>query len=532
MSNRLAEMTQVLVKNKITQGMTPQKLRTILEELGPTYIKLGQIMSLHSDILPRSYCDELMKLNSDVTPMPFTQVERLINEYYQCRWQDIFASVDTQPLGSASIAQVHRARLKNGEDVIIKVQREGIFVTMSRDISLLKRAARIVAPVTHMKGIVDFNMVLDELWSVAQEEMDFLKEAANMEEFAHCNKDIRYVAVPKLYKEYTTSRILVMEYIGGCPINDKTALQKEGYDLDEIGTKYVNNFMKQVMDDGYFHADPHPGNVKVCNGKIVWIDMGMMGRLSERDRRIMVRAVSSIAMHDINGVENAVLDLGEIKGEPNRAKLYMDLQNFLDEYSSAGMGDIDVPTAFMQILEIMKNNGIALPHGVTMLARGLTHVQGVLSEISPKISMLDIAMSRLWEEREESFDWKQELKSSSRHIYRSMKKGVDIPSLTADVLKDLQRGQLRTNMLLQISGPFSEVLFQSVRNLVVGLCIAALIVGSSIICTTDMEPKLFGIPAVGVILFVGALFVAGFYCIRHIYHKFSKPKSRDRKFRE
>ena len=203
-------------------------------------------------------------------------------------------------------------------------------------------------------------MVLDELWATAQEEMDFLKEAANMEEFAHNNQGIRYIRCPKLYHEYTTSRVLVMEYIGGCPVDDRASLLAEGYDLGEIGRKLVNNYVKQVMDDGFFHADPHPGNVKVMDGKIVWIDMGMMGRLSNRDRNLMARAVRAIAVGDIAVLEATILELGDIQGKIDSGKLYGELRDLMDRYGNASMGSIDAVEFFKDTMEIMKNNSIKL----------------------------------------------------------------------------------------------------------------------------------------------------------------------------
>ena len=341
-SERFREIKDVLRKNQITRGVTPEKLRMILEELGPTYIKLGQIMSLHSDFLPKAYCDELLKLNSDVTPMPFDDVEDVINHSYGQDWRELFQFIEEAPLGSASIAQVHRARLKNGEEVIIKVERKGIYDTMARDIGLLHRLVKLIPPVGDFKNLVDLDMVLDELWSVAQEEMDFLKEAANMDEFSRNNASVQYVTTPKLYHEYSTGHVLVMEYIDGYSLDDVESLQNAGYDMDEIGTKFVNNFIKQVMDDGFFHADPHPGNVKIRDGKIVWIDMGMMGRLSEKDRHTMIKGIRGIALHDISMVENSVLEIGEFRGKPDRERLYQDLKKFIADYGTTSMGSLDV----------------------------------------------------------------------------------------------------------------------------------------------------------------------------------------------
>ena len=522
--SRLGEIRHVLARNHITRGVTPEKFRTILEELGPTYIKLGQIASLHSDILPKRYCDELLKLNSDVTPMPFDEVEEVIVRSYRRDWHEIFASIDPKPLGSASIAQVHRAVLQTGEDVVVKVQRKGIYDIMARDISLLHSLVRLMPPVGDLKNLVDLNMVLDELWVVAQEEMDFLKEAANMEEFARNNKDIVYVTCPKLYHEYTTSRVLVMEYVDGISINDREVLEERGYDLHEIGTKYVNNFIKQVMDDGFFHADPHPGTVKVAGGRIVWIDMGMMGRLSEKDRRVMGMGVKGIALHDVNMVESAVLEIGEFRGKPDRARLWQDLRRFLDDYGSASMGSIDIAEVLMELMEIMKENDITLPHGVTMLCRGLAHVEGVLADISPDINMFQIAATRFTEDFFHDLDWKQELNRNGRLLYRAVKKGAEIPSLTTDTLNEFLHGRAKVNIIMSAQDELTVVAYALVRNLVIGLCIAALLMSSAIICTTNMQPQIMGIPVLGAAGFVFALSCSFFLVLRNIYYRYRKPK--------
>lgn len=524
--SRLREIRQVLLRNHITRGITPEKLRIILEELGPTFIKLGQIMSLHSDILPKRYCDELLKLNSEVTPMPFHDVEQVLREEYSTEWETYFQSIDLRPLGSASIAQVHRAVLKNGEPVIIKVQRKGIYEIMSRDISLLHRFVKLMPDIKNFKNVVDLDMVLDEMWTVAQQEMDFLKEAENMEEFNHNNKNINYVTCPHLYKEYCTRKILVMEYIDGCAIDDVDILAKEGYDLDEIGSKFVNNFIKQVMEDGFFHADPHPGNVKIRDGKIVWIDMGMMGRLSERDRKIIVKGIRGIALHDTAIVETAVMELGDWSTRPDRLELYNDLKDFLDEYGNASLGSISIADCMEKLMEIMKANHIRMPHGMSMLCRGLTNVEGVLTTISPDINMFEIAAARVSENFLDQVDLKKECLDLGRSIYRSIRKGSELPSLTADVLKEYLQGQTNANITLHSSQNFTDVIRSSVRNFVIGLCIAALLISSSIICTTNMKPQVLGIPLLGAAGYAFALLASSLLVVRYLWQKFHHKKKR------
>ena len=512
---RLKEITAVLRRHQVTRGVTPEKLRAILEELGPTYVKLGQIMSLHSDVLPQRYCDELMKLTSEVTPMPFETVEEVINRSYREDWHNIFSSIDRETLGSASIAQVHKARLLDGTDVIVKVERKGIYDIMARDIGLLKRAVGILPPVGGLKNVVDLEMVLDELWSTAQEEMDFLKEASNMEEFTRNNQGIRYIRCPKLYHEYTTSRVLVMEYIGGCPVDDKETLLAEGYDLGEIGRKLVNNYIKQVMEDGFFHADPHPGNVKVMDGKIVWIDMGMMGRLSYRDRNLMAQAVRAIAVGDIAMLEATITELGEIQGKVDSGKLYGELRDLMDRYGNASMGSIDAVEFFKDTMEVMKNNSIKLPHGMTMLVRGLTQMQGVLLGISPDINMAEIAAARLKEEMMQNFDFRAEAGKAGRRIYKAVGRTLDIPPLVKIALEEYLKGQSRINMELDSTKKFSDLMRRLVRNLVMGLWVMALLISSSIICTTDMKPRILGIPALGFFGYVLAFIICLYVFIRH-----------------
>lgn len=514
--SRLVEIRNVLRKHGITRGISPQKLRLILEDLGPTYIKIGQIMSMHSDILPKRYCDELMKLRSDVSPMPFSDVEEQLSLAYNCPWQKIFKSIEETTLGSASIAQVHRATLLTGEEVVIKVQRKGIYDTMAKDIALLHKLVRLMPPVS-LKGLADFDQVLDEFWKVTCDEMNFQMEASNMQDFAMYNKDIAFVSTPTLYHEYTTPYTLVMEYIDGYSIDEKDVLLEEGYDLEEIGSKLVDNYIKQVVDDGFFHADPHSGNVKIRDGKIIWIDMGMMGRLSRRDQAELEKAIKGIAMHDIGMIEDAVMALGEFREKPDQSRLYGDILGLVNKYASQGMGDINIPEVMVALMEVMKENKISMPHGLTMLARGLTNMEGVLADICPEINMTQIAVAHISESMWEQIDWKKQLKKESKNIFISMKRATELPPLMADFLNGCMKGQTKMNLDIHISRGSARLFRWLVRNIVMGLWVMALLISSSIICTTNMNPKILGIPALGVIGYLMAFSLMMYIFIRHIF---------------
>lgn len=516
--SRLREMTAVLHKYEITKGLTPEKLRMILEDLGPTFIKIGQIMSMHSDILPKRYCDELMRLRSDVKPMPFSEVSEVLEESYGCSWGAIFREINEKPLGSASIAQVHKAVLKDGSPVVIKVQRKGIYGIMARDIALLRKAVRLLPPVS-IKGMVDLDMVLGELWDVTREEMNFLTEAANMEEFARKNEGIAYVGFPILYQEYTTIHVLVMEYIDGFNIDDKETLLANGYDLKEVGSRLADHYMKQVMEDGFFHADPHPGNLRVRDGKIIWIDMGMMGRLTERDREYIALAVRGVAVNDVGLIQEAVMALGEFKKNPDPSRLYEDISSLLTKYGTVDMGQIDVAEVMMDLMEVMKENGIIMPHGLTMLARGLTHMEGVLADIAPEINMVEIAAGRIKENIIRNFDWKKELKSGGKTLYRAVQRALDIPVLVSDAVQGYLKGQTKVNLDLHASPELARLLRRMVQNIVMGLWVMALLISSSIICTTDMKPKIWGIPALGAFGYVIAFGIVMYVFLKHLFSK-------------
>lgn len=517
-AGRLREITRVLHAHGISRGVTPVKLREILEDLGPTFIKIGQLMSMRSDILPRAYCDELMKLTSDVAAMPFAEVVRVIEASYGRPYGEIFARIDERPLGAASIAQVHRAVLTTGEEVVVKVQREGIYDTMKRDINLLRRAVKFV-PNVIVKGTVDLDQVLDELWVVTQEEMNFQTEAANMEEFSRLNEDVKFVCVPRLYRNFTTGRVLVMEYIDGYDITDAGPLMEAGYDMNEIGEKLIDNWMRQVMSDGFFHADPHPGNIMVRDGKIVWIDMGLMGRLTEHDRTAIQMAIEGIADDDNGKIEEAVLSIGKFHGKPDKKKLHSGIESLMHSYGRKGLGDINIASFLGDLMDVMKENGIQMPHGLTLLARGLNNIEGVLTQISPEVNMVKIARARMRQEVFDHINWKEEMRNASVNIYKSVRSLTLLPNMIGKLLREYSSGQTRINLDIHTSDELTDLLGRLSRHFNLGIWVMALLISSSILCTTDMQPRLFGIPALGFFGYILALLLVIYIAVSYLIHR-------------
>ncbi len=499
---RLKEMVAVLRKYEVVRGMTPEKLRHILEDLGPTFVKLGQVMSMRPDFLPQEYCDEFMKLQNGAKPLPFSTIIEVIEQEYSRRWNKVFSSIDEEVLGSASIAQVHRAVLTTGERVVVKVQRPGIYKVMARDMVLLKRASRLVRVVSHSQDVIDFDMVLEEMWGIAKQEMDFLIEADHIEEFRHLNQDEAFVTCPNVYRNLTTQHILVMEYVDGVRIDDFDGLRARGVDITLLGRRLGENYVKQIIEDGYFHADPHPGNIWVRGGRIVWLDLGMMGRLSNRDRTAIRKAVIALANHDTFEMKTAVLALGVPRGHINHTALYQDIDALMAQYSTLDFRDLRMGVLTRQIMNILRVHHIACPQGLSMFARGLLTIEGVMRLVCPKVSFVEIFAKSLQLNFKKNFDWREEISKAKRESYLLMRKSMALPEQISDILKMTMSGQTKVNLDLTGSEEPLRHVDKMVNRVIVAVLCAALLLGSSTICTTNMTPKIMEIPLLG---FVGYL---------------------------
>lgn len=517
-SARLKQIIGVLAKHDMMKPMTPEKLVEIIQDLGPTFIKMGQIMSMRSDILPLEYCQALSKLQSNVPPMPYETVREIIEESFGHSVEEVFGSFDQEALGSASIGQVHRATLRNGQEVVVKVQRPGIHATMSRDIALLKHAV-LLSKFTAMGSVVDFGQVLDEMWISAQEEMNYLTEAENLEKFRELNEDVRYVTSPKLYREYTTRNVLTMEYCAGYSLRKKDEIVAAGYDLKEIATKLADNYIKQVMEDGFFHADPHPGNIHIREGKIVWMDMGMMGKVTEKERKLINRIVIGMAQNNVHSVTLACLRLGEFHGETDKRALQMDVEKMCDKYGSeTSLANISLSGVISDVVEVMKRHNASLPGDLTMLVRGLLTVEGVVEGCSPEVDVIGIASARISAVLIKEFDWHSEIRQDLGALADSARKAISIPGLVSDMLTTIMTGDTKMGMDIHMGKDTSNDMNNMVMKFCAAIICAALLMFSGLFAKTG--PFLGDFPVFSLIGFVIAVVMA----IYVFLGKPSKPK--------
>ena len=511
-TRRLKEISDILRKHHFLKGFTPEAFRAMLEDLGPSFVKIGQTLSTRSEILPKAYCDELAKLQMECDSLPFEAILEALDDIYGDAQGDVFDAIDPTPLGSASLAQVHKARLVTGEIVAVKIQRPGVKTTMAQDIDIMRMVARYAARFMKDEQMLDLRDVVEELWATFLEETDFQREAANLEEFARLNKGVAFIDCPKVHTELCGEYVLVMEYIDGIPILATDRLRNAGYDLEEIGEKILDNYASQILDHGFFHADPHPGNILVRGDDIVWIDLGMVGQLSALERALIGRMFRAVAENDPYALMEALLGAVRSEGPVNHGRLLSQLGNLLVSYTTVNLADINVGSALMDVFGVLQTQNLALPPSFTLLARGMVTIEGVLVDIAPDTSVIDIIAAhvkrreRTWE----AFETKaREFVSTAA---TSAQAAVRLPTQASHTLDMIDRGQVRVGADLGIPIDAIAALYSVSGTVAMALISAGLFIGSSLLATTNMHPQFLGVPLLGVLGYVGA-FVLGAYVV-------------------
>ena len=389
-TKRLIEIVKIMSRYKVARDFTPQKMCDMFAELGPTFVKLGQLLSLHPEVIPVEYCKALESLRTDASHLVTSQIRDIISEEYGRPWHTVFDKIMPFPLGAASIAQVHEATLLDGTRVAIKIQRPDIYETMERDVRLLKKAFGIVK-FKQISAVMDIADVVDEMWLVAQEEMDFEREAENIRTVRKNIEGIQYVYCPKVFDELSTKNILVMEYVGGCELNDVETLKAQGYDLSEVCTKFVNNFIKQFAEDRFFHADPHPGNVHICDGKIIWLDLGMMGRLTENDAKLVSECMRSIVSNDYVKFGDVMLNICEHEPIEDLDAFYETVRVYLDKYRIVSMDEMSSTVdIFKDLYKIALEYGVRVPKTMTMFWRSMSIMESTVTALAPDTDLTKI----------------------------------------------------------------------------------------------------------------------------------------------
>ena len=515
---RSAEILSIFANhNFYANGFTPEELRTTLEDLGPTYVKIGQIMSSRVDLLPESYCQELEKLRQNVKELDPAIARQVIEQETGKKIDEIYSEFKDKPLGSASIGQAHYGVLKDGTKVVTKVQRPMIADMMRKDFVLLKKLANGVKSISgsgddEERGkTVDLVEVIEELEKVTEEELDFRIEAGNTRFFKeNCIQDEEKISCPTVIDELTTEHIFTMTFVDGYSISKRERVIEEGYDVDEIGTVIVDNYLHQALDVGTFHADPHQGNIMISNGKPVWIDFGMIGHISEADINVIQQLILSLIEMDLDATVNAVCSMGAACEKTNRVHLLEDIDGLINKYMAVqNLDDLDTAALLGEVIDIMGKNFIQVPGKYTMLVRSIATIEGVLEEFCPKLNLFSLLTDRLLARAKKSFDIEQEFKKVGKEVLQAGKKAAKLPGLASDALNTFLKG--RSKVTMEVTG-FEDVIDKShdiIKNVILAIFACTLFFGSCIMCTTNVEPKTpNGIPLIAVIGLVFSIALA------------------------
>ena len=493
--------------NFYANGLTPEELRTTLEDLGPTYVKIGQIMSSRLDLLPESYCKELEKLRQNVQELDPALARAVIEQETGKKIDEIYSEFRDKPLGSASVGQAHYAVLKDGRKVVTKVQRPFIADMMREDFVMLKKLAKGVSSVggsSDDDNQMDLVEVIEEFEKVTEEELDFRVEAANTRYFKeNVIEDESKITCPEVIDELTTERIFTMTFVDGYSISKRDQIIADGFDVEEIGRNIVDSYVHQVLDVGTFHADPHQGNLMVQreNGVPEWIDFGMIGRITESDIKVIQQLVLAVLEKDVETIAGAVMGLGAASPKTNRDRLIEDLDVFMDQYVNVtSIDDLDISMLFEEICTLADKHHIKMPGRFTMLVRSLATIEGVIEQLCPSLNLFEIISGKLMDRAKQNFDLEQELLSVGKDALEISKKAAKIPAQVSDVLKGVARG--RTKINLELTG-YEELLNKgsdSIRNIVLALFACIMFIGSCVLCLADITPKApGGMPAIAAI---------------------------------
>lgn len=565
---RLKQIIQVFMKYKVLQNISkqqhPEMVRQAFEELGPTFIKIGQMLSVRTDLLAPDFAAAFKQLQDNVKSDPFDAVKELVEAELQQPLTAVFASIDQLPVASASIGQAHHAVLLSGKEVIVKVQHPGIIAAIEVDLNLFEKAIPLIRSVPEA-NVVDLKSVLAEVRRSLANETNFLQEMANAQEFYRDNQQDPQLSIPKVYPQWCTQKVLVMDYMSGESLNCLLTKDDQAFVYDnqrvkdvkkEIGTLLVKNFMKQVFEDGYFHADPHPGNiflhvfadqahrphpfhlkqrVGVLGGvdyalkwqdetvlppyQVIFLDFGMMGHLDQSLRSRLADALIALYTQDTQEVGKAVLRLCGNQGSAfDEVVFYQDLQRFVENYYNMPLKEIDLQKVMGQVIKICYDNHLQMNRDITLLIKAFGTLEGVIKALDPDLSMMEVTQPFAQKYFLAQFDIAEELKKSTLATAKSIRALSRIPDRAMAVLDTFATGKHRLNVEIREQKQLLDRLDKMVNRIVIGVILAAVILSSSLLVVASPENGSF-VHRMGIfgfcLAFIACLLLAGKYFYDH-----------------
>jgi len=483
----------------------PERIRRALEELGPTFVKLGQVLATRVDLFPPEYIVEFEKLQDTVPAVPFDQLRVQLEEDLGGLAEVCFASVDVEPLAAASIAQVHRAKLKDGSEVVLKIRRPGIRKKIEADLRLMNRLADVIE--LEMPEFRQFkpSETVRQFSRSLQRELDLAAECRNAERMASCFADDPNIIIPKVYWEWTSERLNVQELIQGIPGRQLEAVDAAGLDRKVLAKRGANAVLKMIIKEGFFHADPHPGNLFYLPGeKIAFIDFGMVGFLSERRRHQLVELLSGVVNQKADRVAEVLLDWSN-NPVANNESLVLDMDVFIDRHHSLSLNELNAAELLTELIGLMREHKLALPADLALLTKALFTLEGLGQQLDPEFDISTEVKPFLNEALLARYTPDALAKRGWQGLSELVELVIGLPTDLRGLVRVLRKNAFRVNVDISHLEQFINRIDRSVSRLTMGMVTSALIIGSSIVMTVEGGPTLFGLPFFGLLGFLGAI---------------------------
>lgn len=480
---------------KITELSPAERMRLAMEELGPSFVKLGQLLSTRSDVIPKNFVTEFAKLQDDVPSFSFDQVQEQVHLELGGEIEAFFSSFSPVSIAAASIAQVHRALLHTGEEVVVKVRRPGVVELVETDIDVLMGLALLAE--RHLPGsdIYDPVGLVREFAYTIRREMDFSREGHTIEKFAGNFAGDPTMYFPRIYWETTGKGILTMEYINGIKVSNIAALEKAGLDRRLIAQRGADAFLKMVLVHGFFHGDPHPGNVLILPENVICLlDYGMVGRLDVHLKEYLIDLLLAILKRDVDEVISLLISSGDVPDNLDAGALKRDLSEFIDNYYDLPLEEIEVGRMLQEFIDIVTTYHIKIQPNLMLLIKALVTIEGMGRELDPQFDMIGHLRPFMEQAIRERLSPLHLVRDFRDHVNSLISLAQNFPRDLKEFLSKINRNRFKINLEHRGLDRFITELDKSINRLSSSLIIAALIVGSSIIMQTNKGPLLFGFP--------------------------------------